>query len=297
MRAIVQRAFGGPEQLRPETVDDPVPDAGEVLVDVEAAGVHVVDTWIRAGEPFGPTGAAELPTVPGREVAGQAAGRPVVAHLGFAGGGYAERTAVPVEALHELPSGTDPADAVAMIGTGRTALLLLEQAELTSDDVVVVTAAAGGLGVLLLQAARNAGAAAIGLASTAKLPVVAAFGARPVDYTDPAWPRLVHEKPTLLFDGVGGAAGRAAAELLTPGGRVVSYGWAAGDPADYDGLELDVRRLQRPADLRPYESAALAALATGELRPLVTSFPLEAAGAAHAALEARATVGKVVLRA
>jgi NADPH:quinone reductase len=296
MRAIVQRAFGGPEQLRLEEVAEPLPRDGQVLVEVEAAGVHFVDTTIRDGEPFGPSGVAELPMIPGREVAGRAEGRPVVAHLGLANGGYAERALAPAEAVHDLPEGADPVDAVAMIGTGRTAMVLLERAELTGDDVVLVTAAAGGLGVLFLQAARNAGATAIGLAGPAKLPLVAAFGAAPVDYTAPAWRQLVQETPTVLFDGVGGPAGRTAAELLAPGGRVVSHGWASGEPTDYAGLELDVRRLARPTDLRPYEEAALAALTAGELRPLVTSFPLAAAGAAHAALERRTTVGKVVLR-
>jgi NADPH2:quinone reductase len=97
------------------------------------------------------------------------------------------------------------------------------------------------------------------------------------------------------MDGVGGTAGRAAAELLGPGGRAVVFGWSAGEPTSYDGLDVDVIRMARPADLRPLEARALAALADGSLRPVVTRFALTDAAAAHAALEGRATTGKVVL--
>ncbi|MCU1486153.1 MAG: Alcohol dehydrogenase zinc-binding domain protein [Actinomycetia bacterium] len=295
MKAIRQFEFGGPEVLRWADVPDPVAGDGQVVIDVEAAGVHLVDATIRRGEPFGPMGVATLPMTPGREVAGRVDGRPVVAHLGFANGGYAERAVAPVASLHELPEGIDPAEAVAMIGTGRTAVLLLDQAALRADDVVLVPAAAGGLGALFLQAARNAGALAYGLASPAKLGVVAELGGVPVDYTQPAWPEAIAHRPTVLLDGVGGAAGRAAAELLGPGGRAVVFGWSAGEPTSYDGLDVAVTRMERPADLRPLEVRALAALAGGSLRPLVTRFALADAAAAHAALEGRATTGKVVL--
>ena len=94
---------------------------------------------------------------PGREVAGRVdrvgpgvdaawVGRRVVAHLGQASGGYAEQALAPVTALHELPDHVGAEAAVAMIGTGRTAMGILEVADLSAEDVVLVTAAAGGIG-------------------------------------------------------------------------------------------------------------------------------------------------------
>jgi NADPH2:quinone reductase len=79
---------------------------------------------------------------------------------------------------------------------------------------------------------------------------------------------------------------------------VVVFGWSSGTPTPLEGIEakgISVKTLERPADLRPLEEAALAALASGTLHPLVTRFPLAEAAAAHAALEGRATTGKVVL--
>ena len=113
MFAIRLYEFGPPENLTYETVDDPSPSAGQVLIDVAAAGVHLIDTSIRRGE-AGPFPVPDLPMIPGREVAGivtaigdgvdaQWVGKRVVAHLGFASGGYAERAARDVGAIHEIP--------------------------------------------------------------------------------------------------------------------------------------------------------------------------------------------------
>ncbi|WP_435738099.1 zinc-binding dehydrogenase [Cellulosimicrobium sp. PMB13] len=177
MDAIRLHAFGPPENLVLDQVPDPVPGPGEVRVAVRAHGVHLLDTTLRRGESGGPLPLPELPTVPGREVAGvvdavgpgvDAAwrGRRVAAHLGARpdGGGYARLAVVPVEALHRIPDHVTAPDALAMIGTGRTAVGILDLAELTEQDVVVVTAAAGGLGTLLVQAALAAGARVVGLA-------------------------------------------------------------------------------------------------------------------------------------
>ncbi|MPY81262.1 MAG: alcohol dehydrogenase catalytic domain-containing protein, partial [Actinophytocola sp.] len=101
MHAIRQYEFGPAATLRYETVDDPVPDAGQVRIAVAASGVHLIDTTIREGEQMGPCPLPELPMTPGREVAGVVdqigpdvyeawLGTRVVAHLGPACGGYAE---------------------------------------------------------------------------------------------------------------------------------------------------------------------------------------------------------------
>ncbi|WP_251152132.1 zinc-binding dehydrogenase [Cellulosimicrobium sp. Marseille-Q4280] len=177
MDAIRLHAFGPPENLALDQVPDPVPGPNEVRVAVRAHGVHLLDTTLRRGEAGGPLPLPDLPTIPGREIAGvvdavgpgvDAAwrGRRVAAHLGARpdGGGYARLAVVPVEALHRVPAHVTAPDALAMIGTGRTAVGILDLAELTAEDVVVVTAAAGGLGTLLVQAAAATGARVVGLA-------------------------------------------------------------------------------------------------------------------------------------
>ncbi|WP_031525230.1 zinc-binding dehydrogenase [Streptomyces sp. NRRL F-5123] len=321
MFAVRLHAFGGPEELRYEEVPDPEPGAGEVRVAVAAAGVHLVDTWLRAGRTPGPIPLPELPTVPGREVAGTVdrigpgadpawLGRRVVAHLGTAPGGYAELAVVPEARLHAVPDTLDLRAAVAMIGTGRTALAILRLAEIEPGDTVVVLAAAGGIGTLLVQHALSLGAAVVGAAGGPdKVAQVRALGAAAVDYRQPGWTDEVRaalggeRAATVVFDGVGGDAAAAALTLLVPGGRHLVYGWASGGPAE-PVPGIDSRTLAGPAlakltgtpeGLRALESAALSAAAEGTLVPGVQPFALQDAGAAHAALAARATTGKVVL--
>jgi NADPH2:quinone reductase len=327
MRAIRQHQFGGPEMLVYEEVDDPTPGPGQVRIAVTAAGVHLLDTSIRAGQTGGPFPPPDLPMVPGREVAGYVEssgpgvdpswlGRRVVAHLGAASGGYAELAVRDVEAVHEVPDGVADDTAVAMIGTGRTTMGILEVAQLSSGDVALVTAAAGGIGSLLVQAARQAGATAVGLAGgPAKVERVRQLGAEvAVDYDAPGWTDEVRDalaaagtpEPSVAFDGVGGSRGRGTLELLGVGGRLVMFGWSSGEPTPFTvddlyarGLTISVavgpRLLRRPGGLRPLEERALAAAADGTLVPLVQTFPLEKAADAHRALEGRATVGKTVL--
>lgn len=326
MHAIRQHEYGPPETLLYEEVADPEPDEGEVRIAVEAAGVHLLDTVFRSGATSGtPYPPPPLPTTPGREVAGTVdavgagvegdwLGRRVVAHLGAKPtvGGYVEKTVVAAASLHDIPDGLDAATAVAAIGTGRTAVAVLEVAGLTADDVVLVTAAAGGLGSLFLQAARNAGALPVGLAGGPdKVARARQSGATvAVDYLQPDWPDQVKaalgdRSVTLLLDGVGGEAGRAAFDLLGVGGRVVMFGYSAGEPIALTTQDLMQRsltatwgigaRLFRPGALRVYETEALAEAAAGRLVPVVDTFPLAEAAKAHTALETRQTVGKVVL--
>jgi NADPH2:quinone reductase len=324
MRAIRLHAFGPPEHLRLEEVDDPEPGPGQVRIRVGAAGVHFVDTAIRSGaEGWLPL--PELPMTPGREVAGVVdrlgagaergwLGRRVVVHLGTASGGYAELAVRDAGALHVIPEGLSDEEAVAMIGTGRTALAILEEARPAAGYVVVVTAAAGGLGALLVQAGTAAGALVVGLAGGAgKVERVRRLGADvAVDYTAPGWSEAVRDAlggraPTVVLDGVGGEAGRAALELLGPGGRLVLYGMSSGEPTRLSADDLIERGLtasgaigprifQRPGGMRGLEEQALAAAASGRLAPVVgLRVPLARAAQAHAAIEARDTVGKVVL--
>ncbi|MFE1438283.1 zinc-binding dehydrogenase [Streptomyces sp. NPDC058739] len=323
MHAVRLHAFGPAENLVYEETEAPRPGPGQVRVAVRAAGVHLLDTALREGK-AGPAPAPELPTVPGREVAGVVEslgegvaelwlGRRVVAHLGFVPGGYAELAVTEVERLHEIPAGLDFAGAVAMIGTGRTAMGILQFAELGPHSVAVVPAAAGGIGTLLVQYARHAGATVVGLAGgPGKTARVAANGADlAVDYRDPQWPaevraRLGGRTATVVFDGVGGDVAREAVALLGPGGRHIVFGWSSegvkdGGPYLVDGVSEEVlgpvmlARAGGPEPLRTLELRALAEAAAGRLTPAVHRFPLAGAADAHRALETRGTTGKVVL--
>jgi NADPH2:quinone reductase len=322
MHAVRLHAFGPAENLSYEEVPDPVPAAGQVRISVEAAGVHLLDTALRAGTAGGgPVAPPELPTIPGREVAGTVdavgpdvdqawIGTRVVVHLGPVPGGYAERAVAKVESLHEIPDHLDGATAVATIGTGRTAAGILEQAALNEDDVVLVTAAAGGMGSLFVQSARNAGATVIGLAGgPEKVRQVRDLGAQyAVDYTVGDWPEQVREhlagrELTVVLDGVGGENGQQAFDLLGVGGRILMFGWSGGGPVRVTTEDLMNRGLSATwaigpklmRKLRGLETAALQESVEGRWVPLVTRFPLAKVADAHRALENRETVGKVVL--
>ncbi|MFJ9541652.1 alcohol dehydrogenase catalytic domain-containing protein [Streptomyces sp. NPDC101225] len=332
MHAIRLHAFGPAGNLRHEEVPDPVPGPGQIRVAVEAAGVHLLDTALREGLRGPLPEPPRLPTVPGREVAGVVEslgegvaelwlGRRVVAHLGFAPGGYAELAVVDVDRAHEIPANLDAAQAVAMIGTGRTVMGIGQFAGLGPDSVAVIPAAAGGIGTLLVQYAKNAGAVVVGLAGgPEKVARVQANGSDvAADYTDPAWPDKVRAdldgllrpaggtpSATVVLDGVGGEVARHATGLLGPGGRHLVFGWSAegirgGEPYLVDGVSEQVlgpvmlREAGGPEPLQTLELRALAEAAAGRLRPAVQRFPLADAAAAHRALETRATTGKVVL--
>ncbi|MEU3254457.1 zinc-binding dehydrogenase [Streptomyces sp. NPDC006997] len=323
MRAIRLHAFGPAENLVLEEVEDPRPGPGQVRIAVAAAGVHLLDTALREGQQGPAPAPTPLPTVPGREVAGLVdslgegtdpawLGRRVVAHLGFAPGGYAELAVTDADRLHGIPPGLDAAAAVAMIGTGRTAMGIVRFAEPGPGDVVLVPAAAGGIGTLLVQYAKNAGATVIGLAGgPEKTAKAAANGADlAVDYRDPSWPERVGAydgKVTIVYDGVGGDTARTAVGLLAPGGRHLVFGWSAQGikegsvPYLVEGVSEQVlgpammAKAGGPHPMRTLELRALTEAAEGRLTPAVQRFPLAGAAAAHRALESRRTIGKVVL--
>lgn len=328
MLAIVQREFGEAGVLRAEEVAVPIPAEGEVRIRVAAAGVHAVDTDIRRGTAPASMPKPALPMTPGREVAGfvdavgsgvDAAllGTRVVAHLGFRSGGYAEFALASAQSLHSVDAEASFSQAVATIGTGRTAQLVWESANIRPDDVVLIPGASGGLGSQLVQLALSAGATVIALyGGEVKRPVVErlAHGEKfadgrllPLDVTVETWPeqmaaRLDGAQPSVLIDGVGGATGRTALETLGSGARVVIIGWSSGEALRLDTDDILQRSLTvavplgRPiADLRALESRALAALAEGRTAPPVDEYRLDDAATAHEAIEQRRQRGKVVL--
>jgi NADPH:quinone reductase len=317
MRAIRHHTFGPPDVLVLADLPDLAPARGQVRVAVAASGVHLLDTTIRRGDP-GPLPPPELPTVPGREVAGTVdalgdgvdnawLGRRVVAHLGPVPGGYAEQAVVPVEQLLPVPDHVTFPDAVAAVGTGRTAQGVVELEPAGPDDVVLVLSAAGGLGWLLVQDARARGATVVAAAgSPDRAGRLAALAPHHVaDYGEEGWTERL-PAVTLVYDGVGGAVGRAAFELLRPGGRMVMYGWSAGAPTAFDsgdlvrrsvtaGWSLGPRMQALPGGIPGLSARALDRVAAGEWRPLVTTYALADAARAHADLEGRRALGKVVL--
>ncbi|MEO3782723.1 zinc-binding dehydrogenase [Actinocorallia sp. B10E7] len=293
-----------------------------MLVKVAAAGVHAVDTDIRQGGGPPTLPKPQLPMTPGREVAGTVeavgpdvegswAGKRVVAHVGFLSGGYAEYALAPAASLHALPDRVGFPEAVAAIGTGRTAQLVLDAARLTPDDVVVVTGASGGLGNQLMQLALSLGARVVALyggeAKRAAVTALRTDGLIPLDTSEQDWAeRMKHElkdgSPSVVLDGVGGDVARTALESLARGGRHLIFGWASGAPvqvATEDIVERSITVgsvLGAPINaLRDLETRSLEAVAQGRVRPLVDEYPLADAAKAHTAIETRASRGKVVL--
>ncbi|SCG54867.1 zinc-binding dehydrogenase [Micromonospora humi] len=315
MRAVWLREFGGPEVLVPGPAPDPTPGPGQVLVEVAHANITFVETMFRATG-FGPF-AADLPLIPGNGVGGTITavgpgvdptlvGQLVVTGTGGTGG-YAERVVVDRDAPIPVPPGLPLDQAVAVLADGRTALMLTRSANLRPGDRVLVLAAAGGVGTLLVQLVGLAGATVVAAAGGpdktallrgAMLDVV-------VDYREPGWAdpvRAAVDAVDVVFDGVGGTLAREAFDLLDRGGRMISYGLASGAWADVpadaaaDRAVALLRPRPRPDELRALTEEALAMAAAGRLRPLIAQrFPLERAADAHAAMEARSTVGKTLL--
>jgi NADPH2:quinone reductase len=234
-------------------------------------------------------------------------GRRVVSGTGSSGG-YAERAAVDADGLVMVPDGLALDAAVALLADGRTAMLLVQEAGVAGGDRVLVEAAAGGVGTLLVQLVRAAGGRVVAAAGGArKVALARDLGADvAVDYREPGWPDRVRAATggvDVVFDGVGGAIGRSAFELLDRGGRMLSFGLASGE---WTGISAEaaasrgvtvLRGLQAaPAELRAFTARALAEAAAGRLRPVIGQrFPLDRAADAHAAIQSRATVGKTLL--
>ncbi|GAA4984872.1 zinc-binding dehydrogenase [Yinghuangia aomiensis] len=320
MRAVFVTRFGGPEVMVLREAPDPVPGAGQVLVDVAFAGVTFVETQIRAGTDRWHE-RPELPFVPGGMVAGRVGavgdgadsawvGRRVLAGTGETGG-FAERAVADAGELIPVPDGLDLSVALALHTDGSTALGLVEGAQIKPDDWVLVEAAAGGVGSILVQLAAAAGAHVVAAArGTRKLDAARALGAAAVvDYSEPGWAERVREVtgggPDVVFDGVGGAIGRAAFEVIARGGRFSVHGASSGEPTVVDPNEAHDRGVRVLAldqlftfgpRMHGWAEEIMAAAAAGRVRPMVgQTFPLDRAAAAHAAIESRQALGKTLI--
>jgi NADPH2:quinone reductase len=314
--------FGGPEVLGPAWAPDPVPGPGEVVVAAGASDVMFVDTMIRSGRGVG-FFPIRPPYVPGSGVGGDVIsvgdgvddgwlGRPVIAHTGGAGGGYAERAAVRLEDTVAVPDGLDPLLAAAIVHDGPTALRVARLVDVRPGEQVLVLGAAGGMGILLVQLLRARGARVIGAArGKAKADAVAEAGADAViDYGQPGWTSLVLDAtggsgPAVVLDGVGGQLGLDAYGIIADGGRFSAHGapgggFAAIDPGDAGRRKVTVTGLG-DLQVRPGERADLARellpeVVSGRIRPLIgQTFPLAEAARAHTLIEARQAVAKTLL--
>jgi NADPH2:quinone reductase len=309
-------AFGPPSALTPVDLPDPVPGPGQVVVDVAFASITFVETQVRAGHPPNPAMAPRLPAVLGNGVGGVVIAAAEGTDPGLAGarvitatggsGGYAERVAVPAGGLIVIPAALAVDDAVALLADGRTALALADAAQLRPGDTVLVEAAAGGVGSLLVQLARRAGARVIAAAGgQRKLDVARGLGADlGVDYREPGWPERVRAEVgavDVVYDGVGAQIGRDAFALLAPAGRYVAFGMAGGSFAGIPGTDRpDVSRVTlgrlSAGQVTQLARSALDQAALGVLHPVIGQrFALAQAAEAHAAIEARATIGKTLL--
>jgi len=313
VHAVVIREFGPPEVLEPADVAEVRAGPDEVVIDVEFANVTFVETQVRAGRPPHPSMLPTLPAILGNGVGGTVgegspwAGRRVVASLNGTGG-YAERAVSPVARLIGIPDDLATREAVALLADGRTALALVRHADLRAGETVLVEAAGGGVGTLLVQIARRAGARVVALAGQPrKLALARDLGADvTVDYSHDGWERQVRDlagQVDVVFDGVGGDIGLAAFGLLGAGGRFCQFGMASGSfaPVPPD-LARDRQVTVRagaggsPEELAELVRTALAEAAARRLRPVIgQEFELAEAARAHAAIEARQTVGKTLL--
>ncbi|MFA1545042.1 zinc-binding dehydrogenase [Actinomadura chokoriensis] len=313
MRAVWLTEFGGPEVLVPGEAQDPVPGAGQVLIDVEFVNVPFVEAMVRAGNSPVPV-RWEPPVILGNGVGGVVAevgagvdnalvGRRVVSGTGGLGA-YAEKVVVDASAPFEVPDGLALDDAVGVLTDGRTAVMMLSEVDPRPGDRVLVEAAAGGVGTLLVQLAKARGAtvvAAVGGAHKFEVPL--RLGADDaVDYREPGWAEKAGPLDVVL-DGVGGDVARDAFGRLREGGRMVSFGLASGSwasIADEEAASRGVALVRWPQatgrQLRDYTNTALREAAEGRLHPVIGQrFPLEGAADAHAAIESRATLGRTLL--
>jgi NADPH:quinone reductase len=321
MLAVVADHPGAPDVLRPVVLPDPEPDAGQVRVATRFAAITFVDTQRRAGTSPGPP--ASFPVVLGNGVGGAVdavghdvdaawIGTPVVTTTGGTEG-YASLALADVGDLHRLPSGLSLEQATALLADGRTALGLYRAARIRADDTVAITAAAGGVGGLLVQLAAATGARVIGLASShAKRDAARGLGAHAVvDYLQRDWPAQLRQAAPdgldVAFDGVGGRKTTTLFSAMRPGGRFVSHGAASGALGETDdraaadhGIALIGLGAIAPSAREQFQltEKALELAAARRLRATIgQTWPLAEAAAAHAAIEARTTIGKTLLRA
>ncbi|MFF8860524.1 zinc-binding alcohol dehydrogenase family protein [Streptomyces sp. NPDC015139] len=304
MRRVRYESTGGPLFLEEAPVPEPGP--GEVLVRVEAAGVTlpVVRKVTEAAEPV-PLGgeiAGEV-VVAGEGVTRFRAGDRVTG-LCF-GHGYADFALLQEPMASPVPDEASAVDAVALVRGGLVALGALDAARPAPGESVLVTAAASGVGHLAVQLARIRGAGRVvgAVSGPGKADFVRSLGADDCAlYGDARW----GEPVDCVLDAVGGDLLTPALAALAPHGRLVAYSSGGGTIRAYDllvgaksviGFQMALIARGRPQLYERWRQELWRLFADGALRPSVHGeFALEDAAKAHAVVEARGNLGKVVLR-
>ncbi len=333
MRAVAITKHGGPDVLQVQERPDPPLGAGQVRIDVAAAGVNFADVMARIGVyPDAP----KPPCVVGYEVAGTVLdvgevsnptppwvrGARVVAGTKF--GGYSSQVVVGAADVVALPDALSFEQGAAIPVNYATAWAgLIGYGNLQRGERVLIHAAAGGVGIAATQIARRAGAEIYGTASPSKHERIRELGVEhAIDYTQPGWETPLG-KFDLIMDALGGASFRRSYNLLRPGGRLVAFG-ASGvvsgekrNPASalrtvlrmprFNMIKqmseskavigLNMLSLWKDRDtLAPWIDPLKELLQDGTIQPVVAgAFPFEQAGEGHRMLTERRNVGKVVL--
>lgn len=323
MRALAFHRFGGPDVLQLTELPDPELIAGHAVVRVRAIGVNFADVYRRRGDyrldgaaPWilGYEGAGVIEAVDGRGVDPAVARLlPVGARVGFADvpRANAERLLAPLDKLIPLDDAVDFELAAALLLQGLTAQYLVRDSHAVAPrQTVLVHAAGGGVGLLLVQAARGLGARVLALASSGdKRDAAHEAGADVVAGYD-GWVEAAQRFAAGGVDVVYDSVGTTLADSLRAvrvGGHVVFFGMAGGNPRPVDPrllmdqskslsggdlwnvLTSHAERLRRARELFDW-------VAEGRLRVRISSrFLLADGAAAHAWLESRRAIGKVLI--
>ncbi len=309
MRAARLHSIGGTLQL--DELADPVPGAGEKLVDIAYASVNPLDVWITQGS----VGAAaqNLPWTPGTEATGHVDGQPVLVRGGGLGvirpGLYCSRIAVPDAWLLPVPHDIDLAQVAALPVAGITAWQSLHaRAQIGPLDRVLVLGASGGVGALAIQLAKIVGAQVWGqTGSPGKVDGITANGADNVVVTgaDGLEGAVESYQPTVILDSLGGPFTDAAIAAIENQGRLVVFG-----TSNNEHVSINLRRLYRkgvsllgyaglvdtPEEQRTALETLLAMMSAASLHvPVGAVLPLASAAEGHARILERGVEGKIVL--
>jgi NADPH:quinone reductase len=302
---------------------DPVPEAGEVLIEVVAAGINRPDVLQRRGHYQPPPGASDIP---GLEVAGTVAavgdgvrdwrpGDRVCALV--AGGGYATRCVAPAPQCLPLPAGLDMVGAAAIPETYFTVWAnVFELGHLQAGETALFHGGTSGIGTTAIQLAAARGARVFATAGTdekcracERLGALRAINYRSGDFVQAALDATSGRGVDLVLDHIGGDYVQRNLDVLAPGGRLVQIGVMQGASATIDLRRILSRQLTvTGSTMRPRgveETGRIAAALRREVWPLLDSghvkpiiyrtFPLADAAAAHRVMESSEHIGKIVL--
>jgi NADPH2:quinone reductase len=322
MKAIRAHSFGGPDVLKLEDVDDPIPGPGEVVIDIRAAGVNPADTYMRNGTY---AIAPKLPYIPGGDAGGVISaigpgvrefkvGDPVFVGTALSfdmTGCYAEKVKRKASEVLPLPKGVSLAAAAAFGVSYTTAhYALFERGGARAGETVFIHGASGSVGTSAIQLAKRAGLKVVGSGGTAKgLELIVKEGADlAVDHSKQGYldevKRFTGGKgPELILEMLANVNLGADMELAAKYGRIVvigNRGEITINPRLAMMKELDIRGIAlwnaTPEQVRPMMKDILAGVADGALRPVIgKKMPLAEAAAAHVAVLQPGTYGKIVL--